>query len=412
MSFIVFLIVFGVIVTIHEFGHFYFAKKAGVLVREFAIGMGPKIFSTIKNGTAYTIRILPLGGYVRLASHHEEVTPIHFGQVIKLVQDEFGIVTQINVSQLDKVNEVPFEVHEFDLENDMYLKGKFIYQSEIIKLSVSKEAKIVEENGTIVLVSPIEKQLESVSVFKRILVNVAGPLNNFILSILLFTLVGFLLGGVSSESNAITVIENGSAQQAGIKTGDKIVAVNQTQTNKYQEIVNQLNQAKENSQQTVVLTIINQESNQQTIIVPFLNNLIGISPAKDTNLMSIVSFGFKETYRIATNILNLLSTIFKGTFDIKNLGGPIAIAQATSEVTHQGFTTILLFTAMLSVNLGVMNLLPIPGLDGGKLLLNFVEVIRRKPISKEKEMMITTIGAVFLIILMIIVTFNDITRWF
>lgn len=411
MSFITFILVFGIIVTIHEFGHFYFAKKSGILVREFAIGMGPKIFATMKNGTAYTIRLLPLGGYVRMASHIEDNTPLHFGQVIKIIQNDEGIVTQLNISQFDKADEIPFEVHEFDLENQMFIKGKFFNQEDIVTLVVSKKATIVEENGTVVLVAPIETHFETASVFKRILVNFAGPLNNFILGIFLFTLAAFLSGGVTSNSNVINVMDNGSAYQQGLQSGDKIISVNGQSTNTYTEIANKLEEIKKQNINEATI-VIDKNGVQTSMTIPFINNLIGITPSKDKSVQAKLSYGFSETYRIATSIINLLSTIFKGTFSINELGGPVAIAQATNEVTNKGFLTIILFTAMLSVNLGMMNLLPIPGLDGGKLLLNIIEIIRRKPMSQEKEMFITTMGAIFLIILMIVVTFNDITRWF
>lgn len=131
---IAFIFIFGVIVVVHEYGHFYFAKKSGILVREFAIGMGPKIFAhTGKDGTAYTIRILPLGGYVRMAGWGEDTTEIKTGTPVSLTVNEVGVVTRINLSNkvLDNTS-LPMNVTSFDFEDKLEITGLVLEEEKNI----------------------------------------------------------------------------------------------------------------------------------------------------------------------------------------------------------------------------------------------------------------------------------------
>lgn len=411
-QFIVFVLVFGVIVAIHEFGHFYFAKRAGILVREFAIGMGPVLFSTHKNGTTYTIRMLPLGGYVRLAGRGDDVEPLKAGQLVTIEQDSSGVITTINTSTTSTQIGVPVEVHQADLEKEMQLIGLLPGQVEPTTFSVSKEAILVEPNGTRVQVAPIECQFEQASVWHRMLVNIAGPINNFILGIVLFTIIAFLSGGVNTLDNRIAVPENTSpAYASGLKTGDKILSVDGKTTNTWREVSETLREAVVADKSEVTLVLQSGEQSKE-VVVPFKDGRIGITQDRDTSLQAKLLFGFTQTYEIATSIFSVLGSIFTKGFDIQQFGGPVAIVQATSQVADQGMIPILFFTAMLSVNLGIMNLLPIPALDGGKIVLNIIEVLRGKPISPEKEAIVTVVGVVLLLLLMVAVTFNDISRLF
>ena len=158
MQFITFIIIFGIIVVVHEFGHFYFAKKSGILVREFAIGMGPKIFSHIgKDGTAYTIRILPLGGYVRMAGWGEDSTDIKVGTPASLSLDAEGKVVRINLSG-KKVDQtaLPMNVTGFDFEEKLEITGLVL--DELKTYAVDHDATIVEEDGTEVRIAPLDVQ--------------------------------------------------------------------------------------------------------------------------------------------------------------------------------------------------------------------------------------------------------------
>ena len=232
-----FIFIFGIIVVVHEFGHFYFAKKAGILVREFSIGMGPKIFShTGKDGTLYTIRILPLGGYVRMAGWGEDKTEIKTGAPAALSINEAGVVTRINLSkkQLDMVA-VPMNVTAYDFEKSLSITGQVLDDTKTY--TVDHDATIVEEDGTEVRIAPLDVQYQHATVLGRLMTNFAGPMNNFILGLLTFILVAFLQGGVAdTTSNAVTVTDGGALQSVGVETGDKILSINGQATDSYTAI--------------------------------------------------------------------------------------------------------------------------------------------------------------------------------
>ena len=226
-----FIIVFSVVVVIHELGHFYFAKRAGILVREFAIGMGPKIFSHQgKDGTAYTIRALPIGGYVRMAGYEEE-EEMKPGTPISLLLDENGVVTKINTSKkVQLANAIPMEVARHDLVDDLTITG-FINgdESETIMYSVDPKAFIIEEDGTEIRIAPRNVQFQSAKLWQRALTNFAGPMNNFILAFALFLVIVFAQGGVVDMNSTVIsdVVPDAPAAVAGMQGGDKIVSINE-----------------------------------------------------------------------------------------------------------------------------------------------------------------------------------------
>ena len=198
-----FILVFGIIVIVHEFGHFYFAKRAGILVREFSIGMGPKLFQTHKNETSYTIRVLPLGGYVLMAGYEDE-EDIRLGMSALLTVDKQNRVTKIDLSdEAIHVDGVPVDVLDYDFETDLYLKGSIAGNMEDVStFDVNEDAVIVQEDGTIHQIAPAHRQVQNASLLNRILTNFGGPLNNFILAIIAFMVFAFMQGGVPSQKQS------------------------------------------------------------------------------------------------------------------------------------------------------------------------------------------------------------------
>ncbi|UJF16676.1 RIP metalloprotease RseP [Jeotgalibaca sp. MA1X17-3] len=415
---ITFIIIFSILVIIHEFGHFYFAKKAGILVREFAIGMGPKIFSTHKNGTTYTIRILPIGGYVRMAGYGDEDVDLKPGMPVKITVDDDNQVTKINLSDHQQLNAVPLELISSDIEKEMFLVGTTPGKSEPVRYSVKRDAIIVETDGTEIQVAPIEVQFQSASLGKRMMTNFAGPMNNYILGIIVFSLLAFFQGGVVLDDNLLGDIQpNSPAELAGLQKGDTIVAVDDTDISTWQELVKTI---QENPNEELIFSVQKEDDVKMVAVTPKSQTdesgntygLIGVAAPVDTSFLGKLTYGFKETWFIATSIFGLIFSMFTSGFEIDAFGGPVAIYAATEEVVSYGALSVLSFLGFLSVNLGTVNLLPIPALDGGKLLLNVIEGIRGKPLEPEKEGIITVIGVGLLLILMVLVTWNDIQRFF
>lgn len=417
---ITFIIVFGILVLVHEFGHFFFAKRSGILVREFAIGMGPKIFAHQgKDGTAYTIRILPIGGYVRMAGMGEDETELAPGMTLSVELNEQEEVVKINTSKkVQLTNSIPMEMLEADLERELFIKGYVNGdESQEITYKVNHDATIIEQDGTEVRIAPIDVQFQSAKLWQRMLTNFAGPMNNFILAFVLFTVYVFMQGGVTyTNTNLIGGIQADSpAQKAELKADDRILAIDGEKVSNWNEFTKiiQANPDKELSLEVesdgktkdVDITPKAQESGGHEI------GVIGILPPKKTGFTDKLFGGIQTTIDNSLQIFNALKSLFTG-FSLDKLGGPVMMFQMSSEASKAGVSTVIWLMAMLSVNLGIINLLPIPALDGGKIVLNILEGVRGKPLSQEKEGVITLIGFGFIMLLMVLVTWNDIQRFF
>ncbi|HEL1542116.1 TPA: RIP metalloprotease RseP [Streptococcus suis] len=412
-----FIFIFGVIVVVHEFGHFYFAKKAGILVREFAIGMGPKIFAhTGKDGTLYTIRILPLGGYVRMAGWGEDKTEIKTGSPASLSLNEAGVVTRINLSgkQLDSLS-LPMNVTSFDFEEKLEITGLVLEESKTYK--VDHDATIVEEDGTEVRIAPLDVQYQNATVWGKLITNFAGPMNNFILGILIFILLFFMQGGVANpSSNAVSITEGGVLQNVGLVTGDKILSVNGQATDTYTDIATIISQAaSEASTAPSFDLVVEHEGTEKSLTVTAEkvddSYRIGISPILKTGFLDKIIGGFQQAGATAVIVVTALKNLI-ANFDVKQLGGPVAIYSVSNQAAANGWVSVFNLMAMLSINIGIFNLIPIPALDGGKIVMNILEAIRRKPLKPETESYITLAGVAVMVVLMIVVTWNDIIRVF
>ena len=413
---ITFIIVFGILVIVHEFGHFYFAKKAGVRVREFAIGMGPKLFQTRRNGTTYTIRVLPVGGYVRMAGRAEaEEETIRPGMTIVVVQQD-GVVTRLNLSnQTELVGGRALTVNRVDLVDDMFVEGYWADDDQtLVKLPVDHEALVIEADGTEVLVAPRDTRFESAKLWQRALINFAGPMNNFILTVVLFMGLAFAMPGVTTTTLQ-DVAQNSPAATAGLKKGDTIEKINGVKMSSWQKMQTTI-QALPKEKTTV--TYERNGQSKTTKLTPkavknggMLVGQIGVTPTTTKAFVPRVQYAFRATGQAMTQIFRAIQNLIQG-FSLNKLGGPVAIYKNTEQVSSYGFLAIVSFTALLSVNLGMMNLLPIPGLDGGKLLLNAVEAVVRRPLPERVETAVTLAGVAFLFVLMIAVTGNDIIRYF
>lgn len=419
LTIIVFIIVFGLLVLVHEFGHYFFAKRAGILVREFAIGMGPKIWWRQKNGTTYTVRVLPLGGYVRLAGSEENESDLRAGMQISIAVDANEKVTKINASQKPGLfSGIPLVVTDFDLTDDLTITGYVNGNEDEEKTyAVNHDAEIVEQSGTVVRIAPRDTWLNSASLPARMMTNFAGAFNNFILSLVAFILLGFTLAGIPTGSNQVGAVNSGSvAARAGLVAGDRIVAVNGHQTKDWTALATQISSHPgkqitvkyRHDGQTKTVKMTPKKVTQGKEVV----GQIGIQEELDKSLAARFQYGIKQFVAAGTLIFTILGHMFTHGFSLNDLGGPVAIYAGTSQATALGFNGVLNFLALLSINLGIVNLLPIPALDGGKLLLNIIEAIIRRPIPEKAEVVVNTIGVILLLILMILVTFNDVQRYF
>ncbi|MCQ2556480.1 RIP metalloprotease RseP [Ligilactobacillus equi] len=421
ITIIAFIVVFGILVFVHELGHYVMAKRAGIMVREFAIGMGPKIFSYRKNETTYTIRILPLGGYVRMAGNQDDEEELQKGMPLTLQLNSEGQVTQINTSQkVTLLNGIPLELTDWDLTDGLWLEGyENGQEDELKRYVVDHDALIVEKDGTPLQIAPRDVQFQEATLPRRMLTNFAGPFNNFLLAIVAFAVVAFLQGGVATTTTTLAAVQKDSpAYVAGLKKGDRIVQINQTKIKNWHQLTQKISQS---ANQELTVTVKRQGHLQKFQVTPKTKEvsgqksvIIGIQSKQKLNssVSAMIAYGFTATWATITAVFSALGAMFTQGFSLNDLGGPVAMYSFTSQAAHYGLTSVVSLLALLSVNLGIMNLLPIPALDGGKLVLNIVEAIRRKPLEEKAELTITLVGVAFLLILMVLVTLNDLHRFF
>lgn len=327
------LLVFLLVVMLHEFGHFAVAKLSGIKVNEFSIGMGPKIYQKQKGETFYSLRALPVGGYVAMEG-------------------------------------------EEDNSHD-------------------------------------PRAFNNVSIVKRMAVVLAGAFMNFVLAFIAFTLIFSIVGYGSSEIEK--VISNSPADKAGIQSGDLIIKINE---NKVKDIYD-INSIISKNQKEEMDFQINREGNILNLKIKpeySVENqmyLIGITSKLDHSLLKSISLGANRTLEMSKLILKSIKMMFSGSFKMEYLSGPVGVVQLIGSESSKGFLNFLQILGLISVNLGVFNLLPIPALDGGKFLFLLIEALRGKPIDEKIEQGLSLIGISLLFSLMIYVTiFNDIGRLF
>ncbi len=416
LGILTFILVFGIIVVVHEFGHFYFAKKSGILVREFAIGMGPKIFAHIgKDGTAYTIRILPLGGYVRMAGWGDDTTEIKTGTPVSLTLADDGKVKRINLSgkKLDQTA-LPMQVTQFDFEDKLFIKGLVLEEEKTF--AVDHDATVVEADGTEVRIAPLDVQYQNATIWGKLITNFAGPMNNFILGVVVFWILIFMQGGVRDvATNQFHVMPQGALAKVGVPETAQITKIGSHEVSNWESLIQAVEtETKDKTAPTLDVTISENGSDKQVTVTPEENQgryLLGVQPGIKSDFLSMFVGGFTTAADSALRILSALKNLIFQP-DLNKLGGPVAIFKASSDAAKNGIENVLYFLAMISINIGIFNLIPIPALDGGKIVLNILEAIRRKPLKQEIETYVTLAGVVIMVVLMIAVTWNDIMRLF
>jgi regulator of sigma E protease len=346
------IIVLGILVFVHELGHFLLAKSLGVGVVTFSLGFGPKILGKKKGETQYQISAVPLGGYVKLVGENPE-------EAVK--------------------------------EEDR--SRSFSYQP----------------------------------IWKRVLIVSAGPFFNFFLAALLFSLVNLFVGIPSSPIPKIGDVTAGfPAQEAGLKKGDLILSIDGENISTWEELSRVIRGSEgrelllkvKRDHEIVDIKVTPKPSIQKNLFGEEVKVfLIGITPAGEVILTKVNPFlaigtGFLQTWNgIKLTIIGIVKLIQR-VIPAKEIGSPIMIAKLAGEQAKKGILSLALFTAIISINLGIINLAPIPILDGGHFLFLALEALLRKPISIKKMEIAQQVGLVFIILLMLFAIRNDVIRYF
>ncbi len=266
-------------------------------------------------------------------------------------------------------------------------------------------------------IAPLDVQYQNASILGRLVTNFAGPMNNFILGFVAFLIVIFMQGGApNSNTNMVTVVDGGALEQAGVVTGDKIVSIEGRGVSSYEEIAKEIATATKDQKEAPTLDVVVEHDGQKKSLSVTTKEekgayYLGVSPSLKTGFVDKIVGAFQQTGVTALTIVTALRNLI-AQFSLDKLGGPVAIYNISSQAAKNGLTSVLQLLAMLSINLGIFNLIPIPALDGGKILMNIIEAIRRKHLKQETESYITLAGVAIMVVLIIAVTWNDIMRIF
>lgn len=348
------LLIIGLVILVHEFGHFIIAKKNGVHVVEFFVGMGPNICSFVKNGTRYSLKWIPFGGACVM---------------------------------LGNADGLPDEEIEKEIQDD-------------------------------------DRAYNNKSAWARISITAAGPIFNFLLA-LLIAIVLNALGGV--DLPVLSQVEEGyPGEAAGLQAGDEIVKVDGHRITFYRDLTLYMNLDMTPGKEIPIVYERDGKQYETSLTPQWDEELqryrIGIVSNGYTKLgvWGTIKYGFSEVGYNMSLVFKSLGMLFSGQAGLNDLSGPVGIANMVGDVVEQSkpggfyliFLNLLNFTMFISANLGVMNLLPIPAIDGGKLVFLLIEAVRGKPVAKEKEGLVHVVGFVLLMILMVVVLFNDIRKLF
>lgn len=411
---IAFIIIFGALVFFHELGHLVFAKRAGMLCREFAIGFGPKVFSFRWNETLYTIRLLPLGGFVRVAGEDPELVEIKPGYNVGLVFGHNDKVTKLIVNNKTKYPNVKvIEVEQIDLIHRLSISG-FEQDDEVLQTFQIDERAMLVADDQETQIAPYNRQFASKTVPERAMQIFAGPMMNFVLALVLFVILGTLVGTPVKEPILGELTSDGSALESGLKEGDRVLSIDSQEITNWDEMVKIIQQ---NGDTELLFSIDRSGAQLEIPVTPKVRDgekigFIGVYPSVEKSLLGSISYGFEQTYFWTRQILVGLSQLIVGQFSIDDLSGPVGIYSLTDEVVQTGIFNLMRWASILSINLGIVNLLPLPALDGGRLIFIGIEAVRGKPIDPQKEGIVHFIGFALLMLLMLVVTWNDIQRYF
>ena len=401
MGIIFTILILGIIVFLHELGHFATAKYFGMPVSEFAIGMGPKIFSARKGETVYSIRALPLGGFVNIEGMQPEKFDLEGFKKEKT--DE--IIEELKREQ--KIKGIKNETE--GIGDEEFVNEVSRRLDKVIEKEVKKQENI-QKNGFF-----------TKSPFSRFVVLIAGVMMNFISALIALFVLLSITGIMPIKYTAPVVgeIQANSRAKGKLQVNDRILAVNGENVSNWVEMSEKVAKISKNyKNEDVSLKILrnNKEITENVKLTYYGEakaNLLGIQvlPQK-TNVgerikMSFIMFG--DYFKLTLDGVRMLVT---GKVAMKEMTGPVGLPKIIGQAYGQGgFFALLGIFILISINIGIMNLLPIPALDGGRLIFVIPEFLGIK-VNKKIEERIHMIGMIFLLVLMLVIVFFDVTKYF
>ncbi|WP_133011922.1 RIP metalloprotease RseP [Marinomonas flavescens] len=435
----------GVLITFHEFGHYFIARKCGVKVLRFSIGFGKPIYRFVaKTGTEFTLAMIPLGGYVRMLDEREGNVPAHLKSEAfnnKSVWQRFAIVAAGPIANFILAIVIYAIVALMGIQSLTPKVGHIQPQSPIAQTNIQPGDELLSINNSVV------SSWEDVNLVLADLIGASGTITVRYQDLLskeketdTLTLNRWMAG---KDSNNLIgefgltpwqpkvvpviaqVVKNGAAEKAGFQVGDKIIEGNGKPIDDWGQFVTLI---QNHPGSLVSVDVMRSSKNVVLMLLPGSiernGDLVGyaglavVPPVMEAGLWNTrhfgpiesLTYGAQQTWKMTALTVSSIGKMFQGLISIDNLSGPITIAKVASASADSGLQSFLKFMAYLSVSLGVLNLLPIPMLDGGHLMFFGIEAIRRKPVSEKIQSMAYRVGAFLLFTLMAIAIFNDIAR--
>jgi regulator of sigma E protease len=425
MGILTFIIVLGVLIFVHEFGHFYFAKRAGVGVEKFSIGFGPKLVAFTRGETEYRIGLIPLGGYVKMMGDNpdEKTSGSDKEFLSRPIRDRLPIVAAGPIVNLLTAMLIMPLVYMLGVQVPAFVTepaviGYVVPESPAAQAKLQAGDQIVSVNG------------DRVTDWEGVLANTMAEPGQRIA-------VGFTRGGSklsvnvtlgTDESGAASfgvqppappvvgkVTGDSAAAEAGLQEGDIVTEINGTPITHWAQMadliqkngVKPMNLVYRRGAQVTTLSVTPRaegEANRAILGIQRDEPLV----TQKYGVIAAVGEGLRRVWLMTSQTYDVLGKLLTGRLSVKTLGGPIRIAQATSAAAESGLSDVLTLMAFLSLQLGVMNLLPFPILDGGHILFMGIEAIRRRPLSRKALEISNQVSFVLLITLMLVVTKNDI----
>lgn len=422
LTIIYFIFILGITVFIHELGHFLFAKKFGVYVYEFSIGMGPRLFKFNRKGdeTDYCIRLFPIGGYVQMAGEEVEVdekipkekrlqSKKWYQRLLIMVAGVMNnfILAIVVLFIVGLVNGVTLD--------SRYITGSYIEGlndgDRIIKVNgrstnnydkLALELAIVEDKDFTVTVSNDNKT-------KDVKIHPIAVSNDYLL-------YGYDYG-FSVEN--LTVKESSNDN---IKVGYKITAINGIAIDSYHELISTLEKIANQTENNQIKITFDDGNDTKEVLVDVKtvkkDSLLGydygfdLTGTHEHSILSAIIYAFRKFFSLIEQMIFTIYYLITGNLSIKLLSGPVGIFNIVGTASSAGFMVVLSLLALISANVGFINLLPIPAFDGGHVLFIIIELIKGKPVNQKVENTIHTVFLVLLMILMLYITFNDILKLF
>ncbi len=412
ITFIASIFVFSLVVLVHEYGHYKAAKSVGIQVDEFAIGMGPLVYKKEKNGTLYTIRLLPIGGFVKMVGEEEDVdSPNSYNNktvwqrakvifsgplmnfilalVIYIIMsvvygtpgttigflDEVSPLYDAGIREGDKITEVN--------GNNVYIRDDLV--TEVTQVEAPYSVTIERENGEI-------ETIENIPQYYRYIIGI------------------YPFDTEDTSTSKIKPSDNTNpAYKSGIREGDIITEINGVSISTYDEVTENILSSEGND---IDITVDRDGELIDFVVTPQKSLTLGFDTTVEKSVVTaVVSSVYKTGYYISV-MFDFIGSIFTGGVTTDDVGGPVMVISMIGQQASLGLYPLLNLLAFISVNLGFMNLLPIPALDGSKLMFLALEKIRGKKISAEKEGMVHLVGFAVLMAFMLFITYNDIMRFF